>query len=553
MADQDQLRELNSAIQKLNETIQNWIEHEPSRKGTSSEVHDYLGSTVNQSKNLSEADKKFLNEQKENYEKSNKSFWNIFRNQRTWGGFFRSYIDRTQESLAKKAIKQRFPNASKKEIDAIYKEMPHQFKGGKLGGFFNVISKITKGFYGIIFALQILEDVLKATAEARKFYVPSIRQGYGFDRLGAMIDQSTKTLNYLRSPLTSGLFANNSGYKDAFSELMSAGVLNQTNIRDSEALVKSFRFVAAQGLILGETFSDTAKNIISAGSIYNLGFGGNIMEGYKYMNKFIERGIMSGFSKSAMTNLFLNYGKSAAVTNSGLITVFKDMKIMLQTMESVNKDRNQMPYYASIFQNLMSSRLSSLGTFAALVDEGSAYSVSGLGRLAQLYQGSSPLAQKTIAMRNLLKKSGMRISKENIALLTELSPEFSSFRDEKSVDVLYSLVKNASINRNFLQETQGLSAQDMAKWAIKNAGIGDRQRDSIEKVAQVTEAMTNPLQTIITITTGMLNVLYSIAGSPVLRLFASDIKVGPAQKFIENGSTRTSTVLNKNYEARQRS
>lgn len=545
---------LIKAIEKLNDTVRNFYENQPNRTGSPSDIDDYQLSNISRSKNLDENQKKFLQKQYENYERSNRGFWAAFRNQRTWGGFFRSYVERSQERLAKRAIARKLPSATREEVNSIYKSMPYAFKGrGALSGIFTTLTKFAKGLSVVTFGLQILADILKATAEARKFYVPSIRQGYGFNQLSSMFDNSTRTLNLLRNPLVSGMYANNPAYKDAFAEIMSAGVLNQNGIRDTEALVKSFKFVASQGLILGETFSDTAKNIVSAASIYNLGFNGNIMDGYKYINKFVERGIAEGFSKSGFFNLFLNYSKSAAVTNNGLVTVMKDMKVMFDTVTAVNPDKNQMPYFANIFQNLMSSRLSSLSTFAALVDGGSSYSVAGLGRLAQLYQGSSPLAQKTIALRTLLRKSGMGTSKGEIALMTELYPEFSAFRDEKSVSVLKNLVDNAGVTKRFLQETQGLSSKEMAEWVIKNAGISEKEKVAVERMAQATEAMSNPLQTIINITTGMLNILYSIAGSPVLKLFSSDIRVGPAEQYIDKTETRTGRTLNQFNEYRQRS
>lgn len=532
------------ALKDLTEALNNFKRYGDQRVGTPSQLDDVGYAQEYASKNLDANQKKFLNEQLKLYEKHNRSFFSIFRNQRTWRGVYRSYVERNQELLAKRAIKKQFGLSDQKDIDAIYKQMPYAFKGrGFLSGIFTTLSKFAKGLSLVTFGLQILSDILKATAEARKFYVPSIRQGYMTNDLGMLFSKSTETLNKLRNPLYSGLFANNPAYKDAFASIMSGGVLNQKGIRDSEALVKSFRFIASQGLILGETFSDTAKNFIDVASIYNLGFGRNSLEGYQYINKFIERGIAEGFSKSSMHKFLTGYSNSAAVANSGLVTVLKDMKIMFNTIDAVNKDRNQMPAYANVFQNLMSNRLSSLSTFAALVDGGSSYSVAGLGRLAVQYQDSSPLAQKAIALRNLLRKSGMGTSKEDIALMTELNPEFSAFRSEPARKVLKSLVDNMSINKNFLKDTQNLTSKQMAEWMEKNAGISNKDRSDVEKYAQLTEAMTNPLQTIIYITTGMLNILYSIAGSPILKLFNfSSLNSGPWSDYIS--VTRTGNTLN---------
>ena len=533
------------ALKDLTEALNNFKQYGEQRIGTPSILDDIGYSQEHASKGLDGNQKKFLNEQLKLYEKHNRSFFSIFRNQRTWKGVYRSFVERSQERLAKRAIKKRFGLEDQKSIDAIYKKMPYQFKGGFLGGIFTTLAKFAKGLSLVTFGLQILSDILKATAEARKFYVPSIRQGYMTNDLGMLFSKSTETLNKLRNPLISGMYANNPAYKDAFASIMSGGVLNQKGIRDSEALVKSFRFIASQGIILGETFSDTAKNFIDAASIYNLGFSRNSIEGYQYINKFIERGIAEGFSKSSMHKFLTGYSNSAAVANSGLITVLKDMKLMFNTLNAVNPDKNQMPAYANVFQNLMSSRLSSLSTFAALVDGGSSYSVAGLGKLATQYQDSSPLAQKAIALRNMLKKAGMGTGENDIALMTELYPEFSAYRSAPARRVLKNLVDNMGVNKNFMRDTQNLTPKQMADWMIKNAGISAKQRSAVERMAQATEAMTNPLQTIINITTGMLNILYSIAGSPVLKLLSlSPVDAGPGEQYLTS-ATRTGRTLHE--------
>lgn len=548
----DNISKLTKSIDKLNETVSNFYQYQSERKGSNSDLDDYGLSSISRSRNLDANQKKFLQRQYENYERSNRSFWSNFRNQRTWSGFFRSYIEKSQERFAKNAIaRQLGPAATRGEINNIYKSMPYAVRGrGFTAGVFTALTKFAQRISGVIFALQILSDALKATAEARKFYVPSIRQGYGFDQLGSMFANATRTINLTRNPLISGLYANNPDFKNSLSEVMSAGILGQNGIRDTEALIRSFKFVASQGIILGDTFNETAKNIISTASIYDLSFAGNNIEGYKYINKFVERGILEGYGKVNIQGIISNYAKSVAVSTNGFAKLGEDLRIMFDTIYSINKDKNQMPYFASIFQNLMSSRLSNLSTFAALVDGGSSYSVAGLGSLATLFQGSSPLVQKTVALRNLLRKSGMGTSKDEIALITELYPEFSAFRDEKSVSALQALVQNPNIDRRLLKDTQNLNAKELAEYAERTAGISEKQKIAIERTAQATEAMSNPLETLKTIAIGMLNILYSIAMSPVMKLVASDIRIGSADQYIEGVKTRTGNALN---QIRQRS
>lgn len=542
---------LAKILQDLSDALNNFKRYGDQRAGTPSIVDDIGFSQEQLSKSLNANQKSFLDKQLKLAEKSNRSFFSIFRNQRTFKGFYRTFVERNQEILAKRAIKKKFGLDDQKTIDAIYKQLPYTFKGGFLGGIFTTLTKFAKGLSIVTTLLQVFSDILKATAEARKFYVPSIRQGYMTNDLGMLFSKSTETLNNLRTPWVSGMYANNPAYKDAFAAIMSGGVLNQNGIRDSEALVKSFRFISSQGIILGETFSDVAKNFIDVASIYNLDFASNPMEGFQYFYKFIERGIAEGFSKSTMLKFFTSYSNSAAVATSGAVTMLKDLKVMFETMHEVDPNKNQMPAYANVFQNLMSSRLSSLSTFAALVDGGSSYSVADLGKLAIDFQDTSPLAQKAIALRNYLRNAGMGTSEKDIALMTELNSEFSAYRNKPAREVLKRLVNDANLNKRFMRESQNMTAQQMAEWLEKNAGISSKDRGDMEKFAQMTEAMSNPLQTLINISTGMLNILYSIAGSPILKLFnLSSLREGPWSDYITADSTRTGNTLNKSIRQR---
>lgn len=469
--------------------------------------------------------------------------------------FFRDLGTYVLERRAKNELRRRYPRANEAEINYLYRRMPN-VKGMSGGGFFGGIgtfiagiAKFAKVLSNFAWVVTIFTDALKANGEARKFYVPSIRQGYG-RTTGQLYDQSLYTLQKLRLPLYAGAYANNTQFKNAVAEIMSAGVLNDSTIRSkkgSEDLIRIFKFIGSQGLILGETFEETAKNFINYASIYDLSLSGNRnnLEGYKYINKLMANGISEGFSKTGLQQLLMQYDKSAAISQGGILKAFKDFEIMFKTVGEINPDRNQMPQYLSMFQNLMSGKVSNLSTFAALVDRsGAAYSKGQLNRLAEEYQESSGFAQKIIAFRNLQRMTGV-----GTALLTELNKsEFGAFANPIGRQVLDALVKNPNINRKYMNEARNLSPEEQAKWMqenLKDLHITDEDRLSIEKLAQVTEVMSNPLQTLVTLVTGILNFMYSLVSSGAVQWFVGDannLNFGDAERFIDK--TKTNKALN---------
>lgn len=502
-------------------------------------------------------DKQFNENLKKHLNKINSGFFytlrKTVRGQRSTSGVLRNLGDITYERLTRRAIKNYLKKEgrdySQQSIDNFRRANPG-FRGsfgtlGFLGTLVNTLAKLAKGVSSVTFLFFVLADILKATAEARKFYLPSIRQGYG-QSTTSLYNQSNYTLNRLRNPFIAGAYANNTAFKNAVSEIMSSGVLNDASVKDSEALVKSFRFIASQGLLLGETFDETTKNFINTASLYNLAVGPdkNMLEGFKYVNKIIARGVADGFSKSGLQQLLLQYDKSAAVSQNGLLKAFKDFDVMFKTIGDINPDRNQMPQYLSLFQNLMSGKVNNLSTFAALVDRsGAAYSKSQLNKLAEEYQDSSGFAQKVIAFRNLQKMTGV-----GTALLTELNKtEFGAFANRLGRNLLDSLTKNPQINRRYMKEASNLSPAEQARWMqenLKDMKISNDQKLAIEKLAQMTEVMSNPLETLVTLVTGIFNILGAWAGSKLLKGLLGDgtINLGDSSRFLP-GPTKTSESL----------
>ena len=480
-------------------------------------------------------------------ERYNNSTWRYLRGQRTRGGVFRGIAYAAQERITKQALRNYFRskgrNYNSAQIDKLYQKMPN-FNKGILGGIGSVIgslTKLTKGLGAAAWVVTLFVDALKATAEARKFYVPSIRQGYGFNSLGGLVGKSTETINLLRNPLISGAYANNKGFKDAVKNIMSAGVLNDTTLSSTEELIKSFRFIASQGIILGETFDETAKNFIDIASRYNLG-SGNYVETYKYVNKVIEKGIQDGISKTGMQQLFMQYDKSAAVSRNGLLNAIKVFDVMFRTIEDINKNREQMPQYLDTFRNLMSNKVSNLSTFAALVARtNTSVDKNKLEQLAIDYQDMPGFGQKVLAFRNMKQLTGL-----GTASLIELyKSEFGAFGNEVGRKVLTKLGNDKNLTYRFFNEAKDYTPEQMAKWFGDNLNLTSKERKDIEKVAQITEVMSNPLETLVTIATGILNLMWSMAGSKLFQLSLGDLNIGDAKQYINEGQTKTGRALNQ--------
>lgn len=538
MSNTDQiLEQILNFLQKAQ--INNRLRDDSPSKGFD-ELNQAYKKSLGEDRKILEEIRKFKNSQ----DKHNNNSWRYLRGARSRSGIFYGISEMARERLTKRAIANQFGIKDKNRINAIYKEMPG-FNKGFFGGTAAVLGslmKLAKGLSAATWAVTLFVEILKATAEARKFYVPSMRQGYGFQSLGGLVSQSTNTLNYIRNPFIAGAYANDKGFKDAVAEIMSSGALNNSTIKSSKDLIKSFRFIASQGLILGETFGETARHFIDIASAYNLSgiSGGNYADSYKYINKLLERGIQNGFSKAGLQQLLMQYDKSAAVSYNGLMKAFKDFDVMFKTINTINPNREQMPQYLNMFQNLMSGKVGSLSSFIALVaGSGAAVNKKQLESFAQSYQDMPGFGQKILAFRRMQQLTGL-----GTASLIELNKsEFGFLGNAVGRKIIDSLSKDRMLNYKYFNETKNLDSKQMVDWFKSNLNLTDQEARDVEKMVQITEVMSNPLEKLVTISTGMLNILWGMAGSKLFQMAIGDINIGSANEYIYDVKTKTGTSL----------
>jgi hypothetical protein len=444
------------------------------------------------------------------------SYRNIF-NQRTSRGFFRELTRAIEYGRTKDYLRRKFPNATEAQISAEARKTMQQ-TGRGLGKFSNLLMMASGALNLIVVAANIASEALKSLGERSKYYDAAIRTGQGdLGNIPGLFEGSKNILQSLRDPRKVGwIFSGSEQFKESFRNLLSSGTFGTGKGPGAvDQLIQSYKYIASQGILLGNTLNDTAKNVADISSIYNLTLGTkDPLKQYAVVNKAIEHGIINGLNQANVLNFYKQYSKSAAVAEKGFLTVTRDLLYGIAAIKSAQgMDQAQMQQYFSALQSLTSNRMD-FGSWAGLVDRRQVYSKGSLEGAMRRWQDSSVLTQKMQAYSYLSQQTGL-----GPAAITTLFPQYFQGMDNKiGRDLITRLTGNPALYKEFIRDYGKKDTAEQLAFLKGKLKLDKETVDQITNAAQWSELLNNPMKAIVDILQNMLRFVATMATSSIFRM-----------------------------------
>jgi hypothetical protein len=435
--------------------------------------------------------------------------WSSAFKQKTGRGFFRELSRALEYKLTKGVLKQKYPKASEAQIANEAKKIMQQ-TGRGLGSFAGILTKATFVLNTFSVILEGVNFALSALGERSKYYRAAIRSGAGLDDPNRLFEMSTDIMQKLRNPRIVGpVFSGSEPFKKGITQILESGTFGYKD--NLETLIKSYRYIASQGILLGNSFEETSKKFIDIASIYKLTFGGkNPVQQFSFVNKAIELGIKNGFNQANVMSFYTQYAKTTAVAQRGFSTVTRDLLYGIAAIQAASgKDRDQLQQYFSALQQLTGSKMN-LGAWAGLVDRRMTYSPGALEGAIKRYWSGSALTQRVTAYKNL--QSETRLGGRT---LLQLASEFFPGLDNEAGYTLMTKLANKDIYGKFVKGYADKNTAQQLDFLKKELSLDKETVDKLTNAAQWSELLNNPMKTIIEILQNTLRFIATMATSKV--------------------------------------
>lgn len=469
------------------------------------------------------------------------SFASAFK-QRTGRGFFRELSRALEYKWTKETLRQKYPKTSEAQIANEAKKIMQQ-TGRGLGTFAGILTKATYFLNTFTIMLSAVNFALQALGERSKYYKAAIRSGVGIEEPDRLFEASTKIMQTLRDPRIVGtIFSGSEPFRKGITEILESGTFG---FKDStETLVQSYKYIASQGTLLGNSFEETSKKFIDIASIYKLTFGGkNPIQQFSFVNKAIELGIKNGFNQANIMSFYTQYAKTTAVAQKGFATVTRDLLYGLAAIQAASgKDRDQLQQYFSALQQLTGSKMN-LGAWAGLVDRRQTYSPKALESAIGRYWSGSALTQRVTAYKNL--QSETRLGGRT---LLQLASEFFPGLDNEAGFTLMEKLTNKDIYGKFVKGYAKANTAQQLDFLKKELSLDKETVEKLTNAAQWSELLNNPMKTIIEILQNLLRFMATVATSPVLSMGRKVLTESEVKSAL--AGTKSATQLNDNWDLR---
>lgn len=471
-----------------------------------------------------------------------KAFKSIF-DQKDMKGVFRSLKYYLQYTMNKRALSKAHPELAKnpeKLAKAAYDAVSSGSYG--LGGLAKTLAIVARFANGATIALSALNFAFKSLGERSKYYDATIRtQQGGLNNISALFEGSTNILQSLRDPRKVGaIFAGSEQFKESFRNLLSSGTFGTGKGPGAvDQLIQSYRYIASQGILLGNTLNDTAKNVADISSIYNLTLGTkDPLKQYAVVNKAIEHGIINGLSQANVLNFYKQYSKSAAVAEKGFLTVTRDLLYGIAAIKvAQGADQAQMQQYFSALQSLTSNRMD-FGSWAGLVDRRQVYSKGSLEDAMQRWQDSSVLVQKKEAYSYLAQRTGL-----GPAAITTLFPQYFQGMDNKAGRELLTALNDPKLYKEFVRDYGNKSIAEQMSYLKGKLKLDKETVDQITNAAQWSELLNNPMKAIVDTLQNIFRLMATAFASPIFSGLSSKVmSIEEAQAYVNSGTKTRSQI-----------
>lgn len=437
---------------------------------------------------------------------------------RSWRDFGNRLGNNIRLAITKDVIKKKYPGMT----DQAASRAAQRLIASGSRGLGVVLTKIVPAVGMIV---TVLESILKMLSERGKYLKSTTMYYPGLQNIGQLFTAATRHAAMVNSPLNTGIFAGSQEFKSAYRSILEAGLFFKgsefksgfTVFGDVDStmsqLLSSFKKLAEEGIILGNSFQETANIMASVGSQYYMGRGPEALESYRFINSALQYAMASNFTTSNMTSWLNAYNKNVAYTsNAGFPTALREILIVLRSINSNEEgilDNTNPQILAAQLQSLSSMNVS-LSQFIALTQGLRSFGKSDLSDLAESYRTTGQFKRLADMWNTLESATGL-----DTKTLMAVAPGYFGGLQGKSGQLLADIIKK---NADTLsgKEFEGLTmAQSLQKLTTEYnlRGLSDTEANEAKFYAQQQVLFEQPLQTIIALLTSAVQSLVQMAGT----------------------------------------
>lgn len=432
---------------------------------------------------------------------------------RSWRDFGNRVGNQFRLALTKSALKKAYPNKS----DAVIAKTAQRLLISGSKGFGVILTKIVPA---VGMMVTILDSILKMISERGK-YLKSTTMYYPGLNTGQLFRASAYHAAMLNNPIQLGFFAGNEQFKSAYRSILEAGIF----FKDKEfrgfdkadssisQLISSFKQLAEQGIVLGNSFQETANIINSVGSQYYMGRGADALQNYKFINSAIQYGLSQGFNSGFVPSMLSSYNKNLAFTsNFGFQGALREILTIVRAIGNNTEgilDNSNPQMLAAQLQSLNSMNVS-FAQFIALAKGTRAFGKSDLSGLAESYRTTGQFERLAKMWNTLSSQTGL-----DTKTLMAVAPNYFGGLQGKSGQILADIIKgHADILSR--KEFEGLSlGKQLQKLTteFQLRGLSDAETNEARFYAQQQVLFEQPLQTIIALLTSAVQGIVQIVST----------------------------------------
>ena len=434
---------------------------------------------------------------------------------RSWRDFGNRLGNNFRLALTKNILKKQNPGWS----DEMASRAAQRLIASGSKGLGTILTKIVPA---VGMMVTILESILKMIGERGKYLKSTTMFHPGLQNAGQLFTAATLHASMVNNPLNTGIFAGSQEFKSAYRSILEAGTFFKSGTFEPgfggaestmTQLLLSFKSLAEQGRILGNSFQETANIMTSVGAQYFMGRGADALTNYKYINSAIRYGLESGFTSNNITSLLTSYNKNLAYTsNFGFQGALREILTVIRAINENTEgilDESNPQQLAAQLQSLTSMNVS-FSQFIALAQGLRSFGKSDLSGLAEQYRTTGQFERLSRMWNTLESQTGL-----DTKTLMAVAPGYFGGLQGRSGEKLADIIRD---HTDILSgdEFKGLTmAQQLQKLTSEYQlrGLSEQEQNEARFYAQQQVLFEQPLQTIIALLTSAVQSLVQMTSA----------------------------------------
>ena len=405
---------------------------------------------------------------------------------------------------------------------------------------------LTKVVPAVGMIVTILDSILKMIGERGKYLRSTTMFHPGLQNAGQLFTASTLHASMVNNPLYTGAFAGRQEFKSAYRSLLESGSFFRSATFETgfggldstmAQLLKSFKELAEQGMILGNSFQETTNILTSVGSQYFMGRGADALKNYKFINSAIQYGLSRGFTTNFMSSMLSGYNKNLAYTSGfGYAGAQREILTLVKAISENTEgilDNSNPQMLAAQLQSLNAMNVS-FSQFIALAQGLRSFGKSDLSGLAESYRTTGQFKRLADIWNTLESQTGL-----DTKTLMAVAPNYFGGLQGESGQKLADIVRKYSdilSGDEFKGLTLGKQLQKLTS-EYQLRGLSEAETNEARFYAQQQVIFEKPMETIIALLTSAVQSLVQMSAA-----FGIFSKRMPASEIIQESLDNINSI-----------